>query len=904
MKHKLIILITLILITQITFATDLAAIVAHDYNFNETSGSTAYDSSTLASKSDGTITGATINQTGILNKAYSFNGLQNRVINASDVRNNPAAFSFNIWVKPTGNPASGDIFMIGGTDPNTQNSGWQALYTNSGGTYQLHFVYLRTAGGEIRQIKNLASPLSTTNWTMLTFTLGAAGSKIYVNGSISDTNATSTNYIQAAQPLVIGVDSRNYTNNLGWDGLMDNPTLFNEQLNDTNISSIYNGGIGKAYPFISASIDANFTASVNKSTQTIQLTDTSTGSSITINDWNWLVNGSTTGLSDPNAQNPTFGTITQNTDYNICLSVGGLGNDSVTYTDSLCQTINSGRLFGWLHFVFYDENTGSALNSVTVDYNGTPVTTALNIYDLNLQGITSQTYDFNFSKTNYSTRRFQLDLNQYADFNYSLLMLDSNKSLSTEFQFFNPTATTILANSYVTVTNFYRNKYTERIRTDDLGYATFQLNTSDGNYGFHIEYGTTTYDYNSVSLAISRPKDEMTLADINANWSEQTTGVAIFTDTNILGNTKTLLLYADTTSPYSIRIGSLYNSGGITYFSRSYNIIIPGYPGSQTLQPYLLSSDDGLSQAIKTQNLATLAPVPSINVKIYKLLQGTGRTLVEEVTTSSSGDATWTAASGETYYFDVYQNNVLVQQLTETGFSTANHVYYIYFNAGSIDKPDLNLNNFIVNFYPSTSFIQSFITDLNQVVSATSANAISYIQVQVTNTDVNGVNGNNVVIYSNYIPNPTLPYTNSIPIDSTNKTLNLIPYDTNGQLIVLVTINNSDGNVYATWTYTPYGIFNPVNSFGYGLRPLFGCSASNNPMIPCGSLLLLGLFLSVVISTAVGVTTGNLSFGSIGFLFLFIAGIFTYLTWIPYILYAIMLAGVFGLIIAQGGRRL
>ena len=80
MYKKIVVLITLILMLSFNFASLTTDLVSY-YNFDETSGTTATDS---LSANAGTITGATINQTGIIGKAYSFDGTGDYVTLANE----------------------------------------------------------------------------------------------------------------------------------------------------------------------------------------------------------------------------------------------------------------------------------------------------------------------------------------------------------------------------------------------------------------------------------------------------------------------------------------------------------------------------------------------------------------------------------------------------------------------------------------------------------------------------------------------------------------------------------------------------------------------------------------------------------------------------------------------------
>jgi hypothetical protein len=64
------------------------------WKFDETSGTTSYDA---VGSNDGTITGATINQTGKINTAYDFDGTDDNVSISYPVDYKTGNFSVSLW---------------------------------------------------------------------------------------------------------------------------------------------------------------------------------------------------------------------------------------------------------------------------------------------------------------------------------------------------------------------------------------------------------------------------------------------------------------------------------------------------------------------------------------------------------------------------------------------------------------------------------------------------------------------------------------------------------------------------------------------------------------------------------------------------------------------------------------
>lgn len=136
-----------------------------------------------------------------------------------------------------------------------------------------------------------------------------------------------------------------------------------------------------------SSIDANFDYDTNLFSGEIELTDTSTTVDLTIDNWDWLVDGSK--VSDD--QNYNYAT-SQNQDLNICLYV----EDSTdTYESIACQNVITGK---WINSLWH--------------YTETPATTTINFFsDANTEGLAIATYNWiidgntegttaNYSKTN------------------------------------------------------------------------------------------------------------------------------------------------------------------------------------------------------------------------------------------------------------------------------------------------------------------------------------------------------------------------------------------------------------------------------------------------------------------------------------------------------------------------
>lgn len=155
-----------------SYITHLSGLVAY-YPLNESSGSIAYNKSpSTIGTNDGSTTGATIGQSGQLGKAYSFDGSGDRVVVTSI--HPSTTFSFAFAFKRNGTPDANDRIIdqasggpLKGWHVNLNTDGSASFRTWNNGGVQLSLEYGILADGE---------------WVILSGSIGASSSKIYLNG--------------------------------------------------------------------------------------------------------------------------------------------------------------------------------------------------------------------------------------------------------------------------------------------------------------------------------------------------------------------------------------------------------------------------------------------------------------------------------------------------------------------------------------------------------------------------------------------------------------------------------------------------------------------------------------------------------------------------------------------------
>jgi len=642
------------------------------------------------------------------------------------------------------------------------------------------------------------------------------------------------------------------------------------------------------YSTIDVGITANFGYNVDKQNAELDLNDLTTNNNdnnvVTINDWNWYIDTVSTGEPD---QNISF-TVTENTDYNVALSVCGThgGNPYCSYKE---ETINSGKFFGDTNIYFYDETT-EASTSATVDFNGTQYTGTsfyLPSKQITNNSNTNVERTFTITKTGYGTRYYTIDMNQYTDLNIGFLMLADVNGENTEFRFFYPDETTKINTKYIEVRNWGKNNnIVSRLKTDASGDITFFLNLNDNNYHFLIDGGT--YDYNSVSVTVNRPRDELTGLDINANWDLTLSGLASASYQNISAVSQLLALYSNTVNYYILTVSSDENV--TVYLSRKYEMRPRGNPGTITLQPYLPPSDVGTTIKIITEqdNGVSIIRYPNLTVKIYKNIAGEGRSLIEQTITDAKGEAFVSLIAGDTYEFEVYDSS--------------NNIIQFYGNSVSLLKVAGSQIVFTVNVASgsggqiSVSGINIVFTPIDTGLQVLNSGSRTFTQ------KIYNIGNDALVINVYYRVNGVL-----VATDTASSSSNIISLteDLNYQVLESGDLNVEVRVVWDSNTYYFYkiyyinsafgGYYNPIEGLRTGLRSDLGCDSTGI----CASLLALALIVSALLVVIVSLKVGVLGTQATAIMFGIMMTIFTYITWVPIELIIVIWVLIFAFIITD-----
>ena len=221
-----------------SLSTNLLAYYAYQGNSNDSVGS-----------NNGTDTSVSYsNSYGIIGNGASFNGSTSFISTSSPVVNSGTTFSFSTWIYSTNfsqqtdstilsnQKDTGNYGFIFGNHNNSSNS-WQVFYGNGSGAWQGYGANDFT--------------LTNSAWNHIVATINGNVLTVYKNATqiFQATYANNMNF-SSANNLYIGRDPdpthqgvRNFT------GYIDETGIWNKVLSSTEVTQLYNGGAGLAYPF-------------------------------------------------------------------------------------------------------------------------------------------------------------------------------------------------------------------------------------------------------------------------------------------------------------------------------------------------------------------------------------------------------------------------------------------------------------------------------------------------------------------------------------------------------------------------------------------------------------------------------------------------------------------------------
>lgn len=238
MKRLLLsLLLGLSLTTQISYAA-LTDQLTHYYSYN--SGST--DS---VGSNNGTDTNTPTYTPGKISNALTTVAASSQYTSFSQTSFLPwgtNAYTVNMWVK---------FASTGGN---------QALMMSTGGSAGASGVNMYLSGGSIQNDKPFLVGLgytwsgADTNYHMWTFVSSSTGMATYLDGTRVSSNTNTSNIGNPGTTVPMGAYNSSGVIQAGWyfDGQMDEVGIWSRGLTPAEITQLYNGGAGLAYPFTPA----------------------------------------------------------------------------------------------------------------------------------------------------------------------------------------------------------------------------------------------------------------------------------------------------------------------------------------------------------------------------------------------------------------------------------------------------------------------------------------------------------------------------------------------------------------------------------------------------------------------------------------------------------------------------
>ena len=216
----------------------LTNLVAY-YKLDETSGTTVIDS---ANTHTGTSANCTVNQTGIINKAYSFNGSSSWI----DVTTNPNDFNFlgDFSVAAWVNFSSTNVLRIveKETPSGAGNVNFGLIIVS-----KKAYAFLDVVGGAGSGSVTGGADINNSAWHYLVMTRSGTTLTLYVDGSSVGTPATvGSNAINNTTDLYIGVAPGPIQY---FAGLIDEVGLWSRALSSAEVLALYNSGNGLSFSF-------------------------------------------------------------------------------------------------------------------------------------------------------------------------------------------------------------------------------------------------------------------------------------------------------------------------------------------------------------------------------------------------------------------------------------------------------------------------------------------------------------------------------------------------------------------------------------------------------------------------------------------------------------------------------
>ncbi len=210
-------------------AGDIGAGLVAFYKFDETSGTTASDSS--GNNQTATLMGGASFSSGLENNAVTLNGSNGYVSLPSGIASGLTSFSICAWVNLVTSTQWSRIFDLG-----TGTTTYMFFTPNSGaGT---RFAITTGGGGQEQQLN--ATALATGSWQQVAVTLAANTGTLYVNGAQVAQNTSMT-----LSPQSLGTTTQDWLGRSQYaadpylNGQLDNVRIYDRALSAAEVETLY-----------------------------------------------------------------------------------------------------------------------------------------------------------------------------------------------------------------------------------------------------------------------------------------------------------------------------------------------------------------------------------------------------------------------------------------------------------------------------------------------------------------------------------------------------------------------------------------------------------------------------------------------------------------------------------------
>jgi len=165
-------------------------------------------------------------------KSISLDGVDDRIECSSLTAYDNSDFSVSLWVKKT---TSGLEYVISNSS-SSNNAGFDIVINSLNVNFQRRTRTKQAATGYI----NIGFTYNTWHNLIGTYNDTTGDLKLYLDGVLKNTSATSADVNAASLDLRIGCST---SNGLFFQGGIDEVSLFNSELSQSNVTSIYGSGV-------------------------------------------------------------------------------------------------------------------------------------------------------------------------------------------------------------------------------------------------------------------------------------------------------------------------------------------------------------------------------------------------------------------------------------------------------------------------------------------------------------------------------------------------------------------------------------------------------------------------------------------------------------------------------------